>query len=202
MSVQDRIHNRIKGKGRGAVFAPKDFLDLGSRAAVDQALSRLVKRGVIKRLRRGIYNFPKSHPRLGDLSPKAEDVARAAVGDSAPLHMSGATAVNILGLSTQVPAKTVFLSDRAVKDIPIGNQVVQIKQVGARSLVGSNRPCGPVLQALKYLGDARVDKNVVAVLRSRVPRSVKKDLRRCVKHNRHLVPDWMRQPIDQITAEA
>jgi len=202
MNTQDRIHNRIKGKGRGAVFAPKNFLDLGSRAAVDQSLSRLVKRGVIKRLRRGIYSFPKSHPRLGELSPKAEDVARAAVGDSAQLHMSGATAVNVLGLSTQVPAKTVFLSDRAVRDIPIGNQVVQIKQVGARSLVGSNRPCGPVLQALRYLGADRVDHRVVAVLQSRLPHSVKQDLRRCFRQNRHLVADWMQQPIDLITAEA
>lgn len=65
----DKIKRRIIGKGRGAVFTPADFLDLGSRASVDQTLSRLTDQGVIRRLARGIYDYPKTSPRLGRLSP-------------------------------------------------------------------------------------------------------------------------------------
>ena len=71
----DKIKRRIIGKGRGAVFTPADFLDLGSRASVDQTLSRLTDQGVIRRLARGIYDYPKTSPRLGRLSPDPDAVA-------------------------------------------------------------------------------------------------------------------------------
>ena len=73
----DKIKRRIIGKGRGAVFTPADFLDLGSRASVDQTLSRLTDQGVIRRLARGIYDYPKTSPRLGRLSPDPDAVAAA-----------------------------------------------------------------------------------------------------------------------------
>ncbi|WP_424928131.1 DUF6088 family protein [Amaricoccus tamworthensis] len=71
------IKQRIIGKGRGAIFAPTDFLDIGSRASVDQALSRLADQGVIRRLARGLYDYPKKSPRFGFLSPSADDIAKA-----------------------------------------------------------------------------------------------------------------------------
>ena len=175
MTIQDRIRNRIKGRGRGAVFTPKDFLDLGRRAAVDQSLSRMVKDGTIRRLRRGVYDFPKKHPRLGVLSPDGDAVARALVGD-APLQLSGAAAANALGLSTQVPARTIYYSDRSFKDVPVGNRVISVRKASPRQLAGARRPSGPVLQALRYLGKDRVDDGVVSTLRDRLSQPVKDDL--------------------------
>jgi Aconitase X/Family of unknown function (DUF6088) len=67
----------IDGWGRGSVFVPGDFLDIGSREAVDLALHRLGRKGTIRRLARGVYDFPKEHPVLGLLSPSADAVARA-----------------------------------------------------------------------------------------------------------------------------
>ena len=198
MSIQGQIRHRINGKGRGAVFTPKDFLDLGGRAAVDQALSRLARGGVISRLRRGVYYFPKQHPRLGTLSPDADAVARAVVGH-APLQISGAAAANALGLSTQVPVQTVYYSNRAVRDVPIGRRSISIKRASPRQLAGADRSFGPVIQALKHLGPDRVDDRVLSTLRRRLSPTMKKDLRTFVLRNPHDVADWMRQPIDQLT---
>ncbi|MBL4588697.1 MAG: type IV toxin-antitoxin system AbiEi family antitoxin domain-containing protein [Alphaproteobacteria bacterium] len=70
-----KILQSIKGKGRGAIFAPTDLLDLGSRASVDQALSRLADQGVIRRLTRGLYDYPKPSTRFGTVYPSVDDVA-------------------------------------------------------------------------------------------------------------------------------
>src|ERR1700722_13944867 len=111
-SIDSRILARINGHGRGSVFVPGDFLDLGSREAIDVALHRLARKGTIRRLARGVYDFPKQHPVLSLLSPSADAVARALAGrDRTRFQPSGAYAANILGLSERVPAKAVFLTD-------------------------------------------------------------------------------------------
>jgi hypothetical protein len=93
------------------VFVPADFLEIGSREAVDVAFYRLVRKGTIRSLAHGVYDFPKQHPVLGPLSPSAEEVARALAGrDHTRLQPAGAYAANVLGLSDQVPAKAVFLT--------------------------------------------------------------------------------------------
>ena len=76
-SVPDRVMRRVRASGRGSVFTPSDFLAVAARPSIDQALSRLVKSGQLRRLARGLYDFPKLHPKLGPLSPAPDDVARA-----------------------------------------------------------------------------------------------------------------------------
>ena len=113
INIQTQILDRISQGGRGKVFTPKDFLDLGSREAVDKGLSRLAKAGDIQRLGRGLYHFPRKNARLGiPLSPDADE-NRGCLGtaDWYANCASGATAANRLGLSTQVPAKPVYLTD-------------------------------------------------------------------------------------------
>src|ERR1700685_881019 len=111
-AIDSRILATIHGRGRGSVFVPADFLALGSREAVDLALHRLARKGTIRRLARGVYDFPKEHPVLGLVSPSADDVAHALAGrDRTRLQPAGAYAANILGLSEQVPAKAIFLTE-------------------------------------------------------------------------------------------
>ena len=96
----------------GSVHIPADFLDLGSRRAVDLVLHRLVKGKVLRRLDRGIYEYPREHPELGTLSPDIDKIALALSGrHRIRLQPAGAYATNMLGLSEQVPAKAVFLTD-------------------------------------------------------------------------------------------
>lgn len=191
MSVQDRILNRIKRKGRGTVFTPKDFVDLGSRAAVDQSLSRMTRDGTIRRLSRGIYDFPKRHPRLGPLTPSSDAIAKAVVGDKCVVQPSGARAANALGLSTQVPAQTVYYTDGPQRDLRIGDRLIQLRRPSPGNLVGAGTQAGNVYQALRYLGRRRVDDDVINTLRDRVPRDVRDKLHSDLLAHSHLAPDWI-----------
>src|SRR5262245_14073245 len=99
-SIDSKILATIHRRGHGSVFVPADFLEIGSRQAVDLALHRLARKGKIRRLARGVYDFPKEHPVLGPLLPSAEAVAKALAGrDRTRLQPAGAYAANVLGLS-------------------------------------------------------------------------------------------------------
>src|SRR5688572_2529330 len=126
--VAASILRRIRGKGRGAVFTAADFADLGSRAAIDQALTRLAKSGQIRRLDRGVYDLPRIHPSVGPLWPAADDVAQALANQTASqLQLSGPTAANTLGLSTQVPAHVEYLTDGPSRKVVVGRLSVKLK---------------------------------------------------------------------------
>jgi hypothetical protein len=73
--VSDRIIRRVRAKGHGWVFTPKHFVDFGTRGSIDMALSRLAKAGLIRRIDRGLYNYPRQHAKLGALSPDADSIA-------------------------------------------------------------------------------------------------------------------------------
>src|SRR5947209_5430850 len=152
-SIDSRILAAIHSRGRGSVFVPADFLDLGSREAVDIALHRLARKGTIRRLARGVYDFPKQHPVLGLLSPSAEAVARALAGrDRTRLQPAGAYAANALGLSEQVPAKAVFLTDGPSRTVKIGPTTIQLRRTTPRNMATAGRLSGRVIQALRELG--------------------------------------------------
>jgi hypothetical protein len=193
----DKIKRRIIGKGRGAVFTPADFLDLCSRDSVDQTLSRLTDQGVIRRLARGIYDYPKTSPRLGRLSPDPDAVAAAiARKDGRVVQVSPARAANMLGLTTQVPAKAVYLTDGPSRTKQIGAQTIIMRNAAARNLVGAGKPTGAVFQALRYLGKDGVDASVVA----RLSRTIDADTRRALVKYALQAPGWMRPVVQQIAA--
>ncbi len=114
---------------------PVDFLEFGSREAIDVALHRLAKQGVIRRLARGLYDLPKEHPVLGTLSPSAEAVAQAVAGrDRTRLQPAGANAANMLGLTTQVPAKMVFMTDGPARTVKIGPMTIQFRRTTPKQM--------------------------------------------------------------------
>lgn len=193
----DKIKRRIIGKGRGAVFTPADFLDLCSRDSVDQTLSRLTDQGVIRRLARGIYDYPKTSPRLGRLSPDPDAVAAAiARKDGRVVQVSPGRAANMLGLTTQVPAKAVYLTDGPSRTKQIGAQTIIMRNAAARNLVGAGKPTGAVFQALRYLGKDGVDADIVA----RLARTIDADTRRALVKYALQAPGWMRPVVQQIAA--
>src|SRR5687768_12871358 len=98
VALADDILRRLRGKGRGAVFTARDLDDLGQRAAVDQALARMVRAGAIRRLDRGLYDFPAVHPTIGVLWPSADKVAQAVARQTGShLKASGPLSANLLG---------------------------------------------------------------------------------------------------------
>jgi hypothetical protein len=196
-SADSRIHYAIRGKGRGSVFVPADFLDMGSREAVDVSLHRLARNGTIRRLARGVYDFPKEHPALGPLQPSAEAVAKALAGrDRTRLQPAGAYAANVLGLSEQVPAKAVFLTDGPSRTVKIGPMTVQLRQTTAKNMAAAGRLSGLLIQALRELGK----ENVSAERREHLKRTLPAEKRRELIKDIKLAPAWM-HPIFRELAE-
>ena len=196
VTVKKSFIQRIQHKGRGSVFSAKDFLNFGSRGAVDQALSRLARRGVIRRLDWGIYDYPKISRNLGVLSPDPIAVARAMARQTgSTIQVTGARAANTLGLTDQVPAKVVYLTDGPTRTVQVGNQTISLHHASKRNLVGAGQPSGIVFQALRYLGKDQVRDDTIVKLRQVLSPQQKKDLRRHVGR----APDWTREVIEQIT---
>ena len=198
-SVESQVFTRILRRGRGCVFVPGDFLDLGSRPAVDLALHRLVGKGAIRRLARGVYDYPRQHPVLGPLFPSADVIARALAGrDRTRLQAAGAYAANALGLSEQVPAKAVFLTDGPSRTVKIGPTTIQLRRTTPRNMEATGRLSGLLIQALRELGEehvtpARVD-HLMRTLPADKRRELLKDLR--------LAPAWMHSILRKLAEEA
>src|SRR6266851_7144053 len=149
-----KVLKRAKAAGPGSALTPRVFDDLGNRAAVDQALSRLTKAGKIRRISRGVYDVPQNHPTLGPLSPDPDSVARA-IADQAGyrLQPTPARAANELGLSSQVPAQVVYLIDGSSRKIKVGNQTIHFRHAGPRGFVGGQVPPRvSLLQAIRAFG--------------------------------------------------
>ena len=197
-TIDSRLKSRIYGHGRGAVFTPNDFLDLGGRDAVDKALSRLTARGVIRRLARGLYEYPREHPELGTLSPDLEKVAKALAGKHRiRLQPAGAYATNLLGLSEQVPAKAVFLTDGPSRTVKIGKQEIQLRRTTPRNMAAAGRLSGLLMQAFRHLGKEHITPHRMAHLKRTLPGKERRQLLKDLP----LAPGWM-QPLFRQLAES
>jgi hypothetical protein len=196
-SVVAKILYRIRGSGRGSVIVPVDFLDLGSRQAVGVTLHRLAKKGLIRRLARGVYDFPKQHPILGPIWPSADTIAHALAGrDRTRLQPAGAYAANALGLSDQVPAKAVFLTDGPSRTVKIGPMTIQLRRTTPRNMTAAGRLSGLVIQAFRELGKDHVSPARVEHLKRTLPANQRWELLKDLK----LAPAWM-HPIFRELAE-
>ncbi|WP_109122347.1 DUF6088 family protein [Azospirillum sp. TSO22-1] len=185
---------RARAGGRGGVFTPSDFLDVAGRAAVDQALSRLAKGGQLRRLARGLYDFPKVHPKLGPLSPAPDDVAQALARETgSQVQIAGARAANVLGLSTQVPAKSTYLTDGPSRRVVLGKRVVDLRHASPKHLIAPGSPAGTVVQALRHVGPLRAA-DVVQIAALRLSPSDKRTL----ATNAIQAPAWMRPTLVSI----
>jgi uncharacterized protein DUF6088 len=193
-SIPDRILKRARAGGRGSVFTPADFLDIAGRAAVDQALSRLAKGGRLRRLARGLYDFPKVHPKLGQLSPGPDDVAQALARETGSrVQIAGARAANVLGLSTQVPAKSTYLTDGPPRRVVLGKRTIDLRHASPKHLIAPGSPAGTVVQALRHLGPIRATDVVQVAIRQLSARDKKMLAASAVQ-----APAWMRPTLVSI----
>lgn len=187
-SASDSILRRIRAKQRGWVFTPKDFIDIAPRNTVGITLHRLLKKGVIRKLGRGIYDLPYKHPKLGTLSAFQDDVAHAVASKSGDIiQPSGAMIVNMLGLDTQVPAKATYLTSGKTTEKKVGNHIIKMRH--SRFLLGT--PLNPnvvrIINALHYLGKRFITDDIVKKCKRILTKSDKSQLRK----NLAKLPDWM-----------
>jgi len=197
-SIENKMLHRIAGKKKGWVFAPTHFLDLGNRAAIDQALSRLVRSGDIRRLTRGLYDYPQKHPTLGDVPASVDRIAAAlAEKDNLKIQPSGAYAANLLGLSNQVPAKVVFLTDGSSRMVQVGNWRIKLKKTTPKNMATAGRMSGLVIQALRYMKQENIDDRIIKKLKGKLSDEDKKQLMSDLR----FAPAWVEKVVRRLQVE-
>jgi hypothetical protein len=176
-SIDRKVLNRIQSHGRGWVFTPTHFDDLAGTSTLSTILKRHCDSGKIRKLARGLYDYPKIDPQLGPLQPSIDDIAKALAGrDEIRLQPSGAYAANRLGFSTQVPMKVVYLTDGRSRTVQVGKRQSQLRQTTPKNMATAGKISGTVIQALKHLGKDQVDDDVVAKLDARLDTAARKQL--------------------------
>ena len=176
----------------GSVLSPKEFLHLGSRAAVDQAFSRLGKAGKLLRVARGTYVAPVSS-RFGSRAPAPVKVAKAMAeqrGEAIAPH--GASAANALGLTQQVPTREVYLTLGRTRTLKLGRSELLVKHAPRWMLALGNGPAGAAVRALAWMGPTHVGSSLAALHRT-LPATEWQTLTSA----RAILPSWMAQAIGQ-----
>lgn len=190
-SIDDKILARIHGKGRGCVFFPTNFTSLGEGKSVLKALERLVNKGAIIRVSRGIYCYPRVDKRwgLGVQRPTYDEIAQAiARRDKARIAPTGAQALNMLGLSEQVPMNAVYLTDGSARKIRLdGDRGILFRHTAPRNLAFSNNLAMLITFALKEIGADKVtadqERAIACLLQNETKEDVMADLA--------LMPGWI-----------
>lgn len=188
-SLENRVLARMKrGKDR-AVFASVQFLALGNRAAIDQALSRLCRVGKIERAGRGLYHLPGNHPTFGTLGPDPEEVVRAiARRDGLRVQEGGAYAANAMRLTEQVPARIIYDTDGPSRKVRLrGKLTIEFKHRSTRKMAGAGRVIGVLISALANIGEKHVTTRRLAHLRQDLKAVDKRQLLADLA----LAPTWM-----------
>ena len=198
-SIQDKIKKRIQAKGRGWAFSRVDFSDLGGDGAVRLALVRLEEGGLIRRVLRGVYDYPKISSFVDEpMGPEVDQVAQAIARRSGwRIQPSENTALNLLGLSTQVPARAVYLSDGPSKSYDLGNRQVTFRKRALKESGFALRESEWVVQALKALGPERIDSGV----RSRLAKALPHEIWKKMVKDARTAPAWVHDIIRAISEE-
>jgi hypothetical protein len=195
-AIETKMISRIYGNGRGWAFSQADFADLGARSAIDSALHRRVREGVIRRVIRGIYDYPRTSKALGGpTSPNIDQVAHALARKFAwRIQPDGATAQNLLGLSTQVPARAVYLSDGPDRSYTVGRTKLAFEHVALKEAGFKLRESGLIVQALKAFGEGRITPKVITQLRGQFDSA----LRQQILQDTRTATGWVYAAIQEI----
>ena len=200
-NIGKRIVNNIKKCGRGSIFFPNSFVSYGDIKSVSKALERLTNDAVIIRLANGIYLYPKIDKELGlgVLYPSVEEVAlQVAKRDKAHIAPTGAYAMNLLGLSTQVPMNVVFLTDGSPRKIRLGNnRIITFKHTVPKNLTFVNKTAQLATFALKEIGKSSVNEEHQKALKQAFSTINEKSIEADYK----LMPAWIRKIIKDFYSE-
>lgn len=197
--TENKILSRIYGHGRGWAFFAKDFAAEFGSDNIDKALSELTKQRKIRRVCRGMYDYPKYSDLLSqELSPDFDQVARAfARKFNWRIQPTGDTALNLLGLSTQVPGKYIYLSDGPNRSYAIGNYQLEFKKTVLKEIGFKHRESGIIVQALKSLGKERVTSAVL----DKIHKEIDADLYPKILKDTKTVTGWVYDCIKEICRE-
>jgi hypothetical protein len=197
-NYDNAVRERILTLERGAIFFPSDFEDIATDTAIRQTLSRMVKRGEIIRVSRGIYCHPRTNPALGldVIPPSAEDIAqRIAERDKVKIIPTGDQALNQLGLSTQVPGNAVYITNGARKKINIGKgrNIVFRESNELRIFEFESKIMMLAVSAMRSIGKDKIGSDILTVIRE----IVGKISPETYNHDIRLAPAWVRKKLEE-----
>lgn len=198
-SIENKVFARIYGRGRGWAFTKVDFVAEFGASNIHTALSKLASAGKIRRVCHGVYDYPSQSELLGQtLSPDIDQIAQALARKFTwRIQPTGDTALNLLGLSTQVPARWAYLSDGPNRKYEVGNRTLVFTKSGLKERAFKHRESSLVVQAIKALGKERVDQQTVAKIRRQLsPKTRKRILR-----DTRTVTGWIYRIIKQVCLE-
>ena len=198
-SIEDNIRKKISSHGKGWAFSPKDFSPLASREAVDLALHRLEKKGTIRRVLRGLYDYPRFSGLLDQqLSPDIDQVARAFARKFGwHIQPSGPAALNLMGLSTQVPGRYVYLSDGPARTYAVAQTELVFENTALKEAGFKLRESALMVQGLKSLGREGITPDIIAKIRQWLDPS----LRSKVLKDTTTATGWVYEALRQICRE-
>jgi hypothetical protein len=207
LDLNTRILDRMRKDSSVSVWTPRDFLNLGSRAAIDKALQRLAGSNSIRRIDRGLYDLPRisqltGKPAHPDYTAIIEAVARR---DQIRLLVDGITAANQLGLTDAVPARVIVHTDARIRPIRLGKLTINFKVTAPKRLYWAGRPAMRVVQALHWLADMLPsDKDSIL---QRLKNILNDDtngpaIRQDLQESIHTLPQWMRALAEQLLKNA
>lgn len=181
----------------GTPIVAKDLLHLGTRAAVDQVLSRLVRRSALLRVGRGIYALPVES-RFGARAPSTSKMVEGLASQRGEIIVShGAAAANALGLTTQVPMRAIYLTSGRSRHLKLGAQTIELRHAPFWQLMFPGRAAGEVVRALAWLGPEKIEA-AVRKLAIKLPPSTIKE----VVSARSRLPTWMAQELSALMGHA
>ena len=196
--VEQQILARMRRAGRGSVWHAGRLRGLAPRNTLDQALGRLAKKGVIRRIAHGLYVFPQQLPLVGEVPVKLASILEALNDDqSVPFVPSGAYACYLLGIEQTQPTEVVLLSTDTTRVIQLADVVIRIRPAAPRYLQCAGRTSGILIQALRHIGDAMVSDMHVIVLKQQLSYVSRKALLRDIE----IAPAWMHQWFRRIAEE-
>jgi len=189
-TIENKIFERMKKAKRGLVFFTSDFAAYGNSRTNNKALERLTKQGKIMRVGRGIYTIPRKSKFFGHVSPGIEEIAQGiARRDKARIIPTGLFAENLLGLSTQVPMKIVYLTDGTPRKLIIDETPLIFKKTSPKNLATWGKVSSLAIQALKSIRKEKITdyeiEKVVNILKKENPKYLVNDIK--------LAPEWIRE---------
>ncbi len=172
------VRDRINAAEIGTVFVAIDFVDISDKTNINAYLARLIDEGLIRRVLRGVYDKPEYNDFLGEyVAPSPDKVANALARNFGwSIVPCGDTALNLLGLSTQVPAAWVYVSDGAYKEYTYANTTIQFKKTTNKEVSKLSYKTALIVQALKALGKERIDDTVISRLQTMLTAEEKKTM--------------------------
>jgi hypothetical protein len=194
VSIENLLFAKMKRGGPGTLYFNEQFDGIAENASIRKALQRLTQNKIIVRVAQGIYVIPKQSKLVGIVLPGANDVAKAiAKRDRARIIPTGVQAINLLGLSTQVPINLVYLTDGAPRVVKVGKQTIKLKKTVPKNLSAKGQISGLVIQALKTIGKVKVNESELKKIRQQL----KKEKPENLVHDIKLAPAWIAEIMKQ-----